>query len=193
MPNCIDFARVPSCSLLTTVALIMLSGWPGGASAQVAGGQAERPARSIRNILGGVAMSVADSARQEIVARLDLQSFKDLLRGLTEFEDREQGTPRNTAAVDWIEAQFRGWGYETGRVHYMFTPRESDTPAPLRNGKPGEPALAPADGSVRYVLGRRLPLGFQRGADHASRGREACRRPRSGHSSGTELTRVCGY
>ena len=75
-------------------------------------------------------MSVADSARQEIVARLDLQSFKDLLRGLTEFGDREQGTPRNTAAVDWIEAQLRGWGYETGRVHYMFTPRESDTPEP---------------------------------------------------------------
>ena len=130
MPNRIDFARPPSCSLLTAVALITLSGWSGEASAQGAGGQEERPTRSTRNILGGVPMSAADSARQEIVARLDFDSFKDLVRGLTEFGDREQGTPRNAAAVDWIEAQLRGWGYETERVHYMFTPRESDTPEP---------------------------------------------------------------
>ncbi len=130
MPNRIDFARAPSCSLLTAVALITLSGWSGEASAQGAGGQDERPARSTRNILGGVPMSAADSARQEIVARLDFDSFKDLIRGLTEFGDREQGTPRNAAAVDWIEAQLRGWGYETERFHYMFTPRESDTPEP---------------------------------------------------------------
>ena len=130
MPNRIDFARPPSCSLLTAVALITLTGWSGEASAQGAGGQEERPTRSTRNILGGVPMSAADSARQEIVARLDFDSFKDLVRGLTEFGDREQGTPRNAAAVDWIEAQFRGWGYETERVHYMFTPRESDTPEP---------------------------------------------------------------
>ena len=75
-------------------------------------------------------MTAADSAMQKIVSRLDFDSYKELLRGLTEFGDREQGTPRNAAAVDWIEAQLQGWGYETERVHYMFTPRESDTPEP---------------------------------------------------------------
>ena len=130
MPNCIDFAQLPSRSLLTAFALIMLSGWSGEAAAQGRGGQSERPARSTRNILGGVPMSAADSARQKIVARLDFDSYKELIRGLTEFGDREQGTPRNAAAVDWIEAQLQGWGYETERVHYMFTPRGSDTPEP---------------------------------------------------------------
>ncbi len=63
----------------------------------------------------------------------------------------------------------------------------------LRNGKPGEPALAPADGSLRHVLGRRLPPGLQRGADDASRAREAGRSPPGGRSSRRELTRVRAY
>jgi hypothetical protein len=35
--------------------------------------------------------------------------------------------------VDWIEEQLRGWGYETERLHYEYTPRVSpgdDPPAP---------------------------------------------------------------
>ena len=111
MSNCIHFARPPVRSLLMAVALIMLGGWSGEAAAQGRGGQSERPARSTRNILGNVPMSAADSARQEIVARLDFDSYKDLILGLTEFGDREQGTVRNAAAVDWIEAQLQGWGY----------------------------------------------------------------------------------
>ena len=130
MLNGLDFARLPSRSLLTVVALIVLGGWSDEAAAQGRGGQRERPARSTRNILGGVPMSPADSARQEIVARLDFDSYKELVRGLTDFGDREQGTPRNAAAVDWIEAQLQGWGYETERVHYMFTPRGSETAEP---------------------------------------------------------------
>jgi hypothetical protein len=81
-------------------------------------------------VLGGVAMSPADSMHQAIVQRLDFESYKELLRGLTEFGDREQGTPRNAAAVDWIEDQLRGWGYETERVHYTYTPRGSETAEP---------------------------------------------------------------
>jgi len=108
----------------------MLGGWSGEAAAQARGAPGERPARSTRNILGNVLMSAADSARQEIVARLDFNSYKDLILGLTKFGDREQGTPRNAAAIDWIEGQLQGWGYETERVHYMFTPRGSDTPQP---------------------------------------------------------------
>ena len=79
--------------------------------------------RSVRNILGGVPMTAADSMHQRVVDLLEFDSYKELVRGLTQFGDREQGTPRNAAAVDWIEEQLRGWGYETERVQYMYTPR----------------------------------------------------------------------
>ena len=56
-------------------------------------------------MLGGVPLTAQDSMVQRIVARLDFDSYKELLRGLTQFGDREQGTPRNAAAIDWIEAR----------------------------------------------------------------------------------------
>ena len=68
-------------------------------------------------------MTDADSMHQRVVALLDFDSYKELVRGLTQFGDREQGTPRNAAAVAWIEEQLRGWGYETERLQYMYTPR----------------------------------------------------------------------
>ena len=77
--------------------------------------------RNLRGVLGGVPMAAADSMHNEIVGRLDFQSYKAILRGLTAFGDREQGTARNAAANDWIEDQLRGWGYETERVHYVYT------------------------------------------------------------------------
>jgi hypothetical protein len=102
-----------------------------------AGQQVERRAsdppvlrRNLRGVLGGVPMSAADSMHQQVVQRLDFESYKEILHGLTQFGDREQGTPRNAAAIDWIEDQLRGWGYETERVHYMYTPRNSETPEP---------------------------------------------------------------
>ena len=79
--------------------------------------------RNTARILGGVPMTAADSMRQEIVDRLDFDSYKELIRSLTLFGDREQGTPRNAAAVDWIEERLRSWGYETERLHYQYTPR----------------------------------------------------------------------
>ena len=109
---------------------------PPAASAQ-AGQQEERRVsdppvlrRNLRGVLGGVEMTAADSMHNAIVRRLDFDSYKELLYGLTQFGDREQGTPRNAAAIDWIEDQLRGWGYATERVHYMFTPRGSDTAEP---------------------------------------------------------------
>lgn len=86
--------------------------------------------RSLRGVLGGVPMTAADSMHQEIVRRLDFDSYKQLLLGLTQFGDREQGTPRNEAANDWIEDQLRSWGYETQRVHYMFARRVGDVAEP---------------------------------------------------------------
>ncbi len=103
--------------------------------------------RNLRNILGGVPMTAADSMHQRVVSLLDFDSYKELVRGLTQFGDREQGTPRNAAAVDWIEEQLRGWGYETDRLHYMYTPRvPRDAPTP--DPEPREEVYATKIGST---------------------------------------------
>jgi hypothetical protein len=75
---------------------------------------------SLNNILGGVPMTAADSMVKSVVDRLDFDSYKELVRGLTEFGDREQGTERNAQAIDWIEQQLRSWGYTTERIHYTY-------------------------------------------------------------------------
>lgn len=87
----------------------------------------QRPARNpMRGVLGSVPMTAADTVVKALVERLDFDSYKSLIKGLTEFGDREQGTQRNADAVDWIEAKLKSWGYETARVKYEFrgSPRE---------------------------------------------------------------------
>jgi Zn-dependent M28 family amino/carboxypeptidase len=65
-------------------------------------------------------MTAADSAVKMIIDRLDFESYKSIIKGLTAFGDRQQGTPRNAAAVDWIEAQLESWGYTTERIRYTY-------------------------------------------------------------------------
>jgi hypothetical protein len=61
-----------------------------------------------------------DSIRT-LVSRLDLASYKETIRGLTQFGDRRQGTARNRAAVDWIEAQLKSYGCtNTERIRYEY-------------------------------------------------------------------------
>ena len=70
----------------------------------------------------------ADSADpvRDMVARLDLERYKATIKGLTRFGDRREGTARNRAAVDWIEAQLRSYGCTpTERITY-----EMQAPAP---------------------------------------------------------------
>jgi hypothetical protein len=45
-----------------------------------------------------------------LVGRLDLGRYKATIKGLTQFGDRRQGTDRNRAAIDWIEAQLKSYG-----------------------------------------------------------------------------------
>ena len=49
------------------------------------------------------------------------ESYKATIKGLTQFGDRQQGTDRNRAAVDWIEAQLKSYGCtNTERVKYDY-------------------------------------------------------------------------
>jgi hypothetical protein len=139
-----------SCAFFAIVALPAL---PADAQQRVGSPQDSRPSdpptlrRNLRNILGGVPMTAADSMHQSVVRLLEFDSYKELVRGLTQFGDREQGTPRNAAAIDWIEERLRGWGYETGRLHYMFTPRVEEG-APEPPPEPREEVYATKIGST---------------------------------------------
>lgn len=54
-----------------------------------------------------------------LVGRLDLEKYKATIKGLTQFGDRRQGTDRNRAAIDWIEAQLKSYGCtNTERIKY---------------------------------------------------------------------------
>jgi uncharacterized protein YjiS (DUF1127 family) len=58
-----------------------------------------------------------------MVGRLDLEQYKIAIKGLTQFGDRQQGTDRNRAAVDWIERQLQSYGCtNTERIKYVYDP-----------------------------------------------------------------------
>src|SRR5215813_11792067 len=64
----------------------------------------------------------ADDPIRTVVGRLDLEKYKATIKGLTQFGDRRQGTDRNKAAVDWIEAQLKSFGCPTDRIKYTYDP-----------------------------------------------------------------------
>src|SRR5437870_7573221 len=88
----------------------------------------------------GVAPAQADSTTgpdpiAQLVARLDLERYKATIKGLTNFGDRRQGTDRNRAAVDWIEAQLKSYGCSNvARLKYEYQPPRSEE---RRVGKEG--------------------------------------------------------
>src|SRR5215468_3177864 len=83
-----------------------------------AGARAQQP----RGAQAGPADARDDMVRK-LIGRLDLESYKATIKGLTQFGDRRQGTERNRKAVDWIEAQLKSYGCSnTVRVQYDYTP-----------------------------------------------------------------------
>ena len=62
----------------------------------------------------------SDDRTRALVGQLDLERYKATIRGLGQFGDRQQGTDRNRAAVDWIEAQLRSYGCTTERIRYVY-------------------------------------------------------------------------
>jgi hypothetical protein len=80
----------------------------------------------------------------KMVARLNLEAYKATIKGLTQFGDRRQGTDRNRAAIDWIEAQLKSYGCtNTERIHYTYEP-----PAPRTGGGAGRGGRGPQDPNV---------------------------------------------
>src|SRR5262245_51054993 len=85
-------------------------------------GAVSRPAYSQR---GTTTQDSAPDPVRMMVARLDLERYKATIKGLTQFGDRRQGTDRNRAAVDWIEAQLKSYGCtNTERIKYEYTGRQ---------------------------------------------------------------------
>src|SRR5258707_4929245 len=79
-----------------------------------------------------------------------------MIKGLTQFGDRRQGTDRNRKAVDWIEAQLKSYGCtNTERIKYDYQPpppRDPNAPRPGgAGGKGAQPATAVGGGRQRGI------------------------------------------
>jgi hypothetical protein len=99
------------------------------------------------------APSDAPDPIRDLVARLDLERYKATVKGLTQFGDRRQGTDRNRAAVDWIEAQLKSYGCATERHRYVYNPPPPRQPAQQQaaRGGPRNPIIA--SGEIRTGVG----------------------------------------
>ncbi|MCC7415917.1 MAG: M20/M25/M40 family metallo-hydrolase [Acidobacteria bacterium] len=108
---------------------------------------------SLTPTLVAQASPASDDPVKTLVSRLDLAKYKATIKGLTQFGDRRQGTDRNRAAVDWIEAQLESYGCTTTeRITYVYDP-----PPPRATQGPGaariQPAPVIASGEVRAGVG----------------------------------------
>src|SRR5438477_8833889 len=84
----------------------------------------------------------------QLVARLDLEQYKATIKGLTQFGDRRQGTDRNRAAVNWIEAQLKSYGCSNlARLKYDYQPPPA---RPRTEGAGPARDTARASGGGRY-------------------------------------------
>src|SRR5256886_7138893 len=94
------------------------------------------------------APAAAQDPTAQLVARLDLEQYKATIKGLTQFGDRRQGTDRNRAAVNWIEAQLRSYGCaDVARLKYDYQP---PPPRPRTEGAGPARDTSRASGGGRY-------------------------------------------
>lgn len=123
----------------------------------------------------GLAQSSDEDPIQELVGRLDLESYKQTIKGLAQFGDRRQGTQRNADALDWIEEQLIAAGCSNiERLDYIFDPaprpprgpRAASNEAPdlatTTGGKVGRNGNGPGGSSV---FGYRVPTSVNRDLD----------------------------
>jgi hypothetical protein len=121
-------------------------------SSLLAQGQRARP---LADPLPGLEPPLIDEGIQKLVGRLELEKYKATIKGLTQFGDRRQGTDRNRAAVDWIEAQLKSYGCPTDRIKYEYNPPpQTEAGRGGRGGGRGTPGLAQGGGRPRGVRTR---------------------------------------
>ena len=93
----------------------------------------------------------ADTANDPIkmlASRLDLERYKETIKGLTQFGDRRQGTDRNANAVTWIESKLKSYGCsDVERIIYDYQP------APQAARPAGDSASRAAAAAARAAAG----------------------------------------
>ena len=124
-------------------------------SAGVLAASLNSPIRAQGAAQAAPASAAAPDPIQGLVTQLDLEKYKATIKGLTQFGDRRQGTERNRAAVDWIEAQLKSYGCQNiERITYEYQP-----PAPRA---PGAAPAAPAGrGTTQVAQGGGRPRGMR--------------------------------
>ena len=102
--------------------------------------------------------AVIDSVSiRALVGQLDLERYKATIKGLTQFGDRRQGTARNRAAVDWIEAQLKSYGCtNTERLTYIWQPDTARARTAATTQRSRLPTTAPGGARIR---GNVAPIG----------------------------------
>ena len=125
--------------------------------APVISAPASAPADSASAAARAAAERAVEAEIRSMVSRLDLERYKTTIRGLTRFGDRRQGTDRNRAAIDWIEAELRSYGCaNTERMRYDYQP------APPRPRANRDPQLINApDAAVPRSVGGGRPRGHR--------------------------------
>jgi len=91
--------------------------------------------------------AAAPDPTRTLVSRLEFDNYKATVKGLTQFGDRRQGTDRNRAATDWIEAQLKSYGCPTERLKYEYNPAPPTGGGGGGGQKPQNPMIA--SGEVR--------------------------------------------
>ena len=104
-----------------------------------------------------VAPMIDSVSIRSLVARLDLEHYKATIKGLTQFGDRRQGTARNRAAIDWIEAQLKSYGCtNTERITYNWQPDTTRARTAATTQRSRLPTTAPGGAKIR---GNVAPIG----------------------------------
>jgi hypothetical protein len=115
-----------------------------------------------RESRGQALVAAVDDPVRVLVGRLDLESYKATIKGLTQFGDRQQGTDRNRAAVNWIEGQLKSYGCtNTERIKYVYSPPPPQPPQGAA-GVPSSPMIA--SGEIRTGVGGSRLRGITRPA-----------------------------
>ena len=136
--------------MLTAAALV-------AASVVFASAQTPPPSSPQAPPTTGAQSATADDPVRTLVGRLDLEKYKATIKGLTQFGDRRQGTDRNRAATDWIEAQLKSYGCtNTERIKYEYQPpqRAAGSGGAAAAGRGAAGATGAAGGGAATTGGR---------------------------------------